>query len=113
MVDFRGVVMIGLKNLAGIGIVVVCIAGPIAAFELDLQGSIAAGKHERYVAPLSNPLFNETPQITTEARAIYLHNRLQGRGDGMVNLFVSGSRAWENAGFAGQCRGEPGARRRP
>ena len=42
---------------------------------LDLEGSFGeAGGHQRYVPPISNPLFNETPYITTEARAIYLHN---------------------------------------
>lgn len=41
---------------------------------LDLKGSLGqAGGHKRYVPPLSNPLFNETPYVTTELRAIYLH----------------------------------------
>ena len=42
---------------------------------LDLDGSLGdSGGHRRYVPPISNPLFNETPYITTELRAIYLHN---------------------------------------
>ena len=43
---------------------------------LDLNGSLGEGRHSRYVPPLTNPVFNETPYITTEARAIYLYNRL-------------------------------------
>ena len=34
------------------------------------------GRHWRYVAPLSNPLFNETPYITTELRPIYFHQTI-------------------------------------
>lgn len=54
---------------------------------LDLKGSLGqAGGHKRYVPPLANPLFNETPYITTELRAIYLHQDipngfLTGGGD--------------------------------
>ena len=43
---------------------------------LDLNGSLGEGRHSRYVPPLTNPVFNETPYITTEVRAIYLYNRL-------------------------------------
>lgn len=47
------------------------------ALELDFKGSLGErGGHTRYVAPLSNPLFNETPYITTEVRPIYLHNKI-------------------------------------
>lgn len=43
-------------------------------FKLDLKGSLGeAGGHKRYVPPLVNPLFNETPYITTEARPLHLH----------------------------------------
>ena len=41
--------------------------------EFDFHGSLGPGKHTRYVPPLVNPLFNETPYITTEARPAYLH----------------------------------------
>jgi len=60
---------------------------PAAAWDLpQLGGSLAHGRFARYVPPLSNPLFNETPYITTELRAIYLHNEipdafLTGGGD--------------------------------
>src|SRR3546814_19105037 len=56
---------------------------------LDLNGSLGEGRHSRYVPPLTNPVFNETPYITTEARAIYLYNRLPNdfvTGGGYVNL---------------------------
>ncbi len=43
-------------------------------FKLDFKGSLAPGKHTRYVPPLANPLFNETPYITTEVRALFLYN---------------------------------------
>jgi hypothetical protein len=44
---------------------------------LDLDGSFgAAGGHQRYVPAISNPLFNETPYITTELRPLYLHNEI-------------------------------------
>lgn len=42
--------------------------------KFDLKGSLGErGGHTRYVPPLSNPLFNETPYITTEIRPIYIH----------------------------------------
>ena len=44
--------------------------------EIDLHGSLGEGKHSRYVPPLANPLFNETPYITTELRAIYFHQEI-------------------------------------
>ena len=45
-------------------------------FGLDLKGSLGEGRHSRYVPPLTNPIFNETPYITTEARAFYFHHQL-------------------------------------
>lgn len=56
---------------------------------LDLKGSLGKGRYTRYVPPLTNPVFNETPYITTEARAIYLYNRLPEdfvTGGGYINL---------------------------
>jgi hypothetical protein len=56
---------------------------------LDLKGSLGEGGHNRYVAPLTNPVFNETPYITTEARAMYFYNRLPDdfvTGGGSANL---------------------------
>ncbi len=45
-------------------------------FGLDLHGSLGKGGHSRYVAPLTNPLFNESPYITTEIRPIYFHQKI-------------------------------------
>jgi len=59
--------------------IVFCI-GSVSAEEtenflgLDLHGSLGEGRHSRYVAPVTNPVFNETPYITTEARAFYFHH---------------------------------------
>ncbi len=48
---------------------------PLAWAEFDFSGSFGAG-HQTYVPPLSNPLFNETPYITTEARPIYFYQAI-------------------------------------
>ena len=45
-------------------------------FGLDLRGSLGEGRHSRYVPPVTNPIFNESPYITTEARAFYFHHVL-------------------------------------
>jgi hypothetical protein len=45
-------------------------------FNLDFKGSLGEGRHERYVPPLTNPIFNETPFITTEARPIYFYHKI-------------------------------------
>ena len=49
------------------------------------------GRHTRYVPPLTNPVFNETPYITTEARGIYMYNEIPDGDDfvtdgGNINL---------------------------
>jgi hypothetical protein len=70
-----------------------------SAFDGDFKGSLAQGKHEHYVPPVSNPFLNETPFITTEARLIYMHNDVPGKvlantfspgtpGGGHINLFA-------------------------
>ncbi|MEQ9641878.1 MAG: hypothetical protein RIM84_17775 [Alphaproteobacteria bacterium] len=43
---------------------------------LKLDGSLGRGGHTRYVPPVSNPLFNETPFITTELRPIWLSQEI-------------------------------------
>ncbi len=45
------------------------------AFEIDWDGSIGEGEH-KYVPAISNPLFNETPYITTEVRPIFIHQKI-------------------------------------
>ncbi len=64
---------------------------PAFGFEFDYHGSLGKGKHERYVPPLSNPLFNETPYITTEVRPLFIHNVLPGSfltGGGHINVYA-------------------------
>ena len=56
---------------------------------LDLKGSLGEGRHSRYVPPLTNPIWNETPYITTEARPFYFYHVLPDdfvTGGGHVNL---------------------------
>ena len=45
-------------------------------FKFDFKGSLGPGKHTRYVPPLANPLFNETPYITTEVRPLFIYNKI-------------------------------------
>lgn len=60
--------------------------------DLDLDGSIGKGEH-KYVPAISNPLFNETPYITTEVRPIYLYQRMPsnqaGLFGGSINLLAA------------------------
>jgi hypothetical protein len=59
-------------------VALVLLIGTAAAEPFDFKGSRAEG-HQRYVAPVANPLFNETPYITTELRPIWLHNAIPNR----------------------------------
>jgi len=70
---------------------------PAWAIDWDLKGSLGEGKHKRYVPPVSNPLLNETPYITTEVRPVYLHHSfpsnipapgLGSLGGGNANIFA-------------------------
>lgn len=49
---------------------------------LDLKGSLGDAGFKHYVSPLSNPLFNETPYITTELRPMWIHQEIP---DGFVS----------------------------
>ena len=54
-------------------------------------GSLREGRHDRYIAPLVNPLFNETPYITTEARALYMGYELPNdfiTGGGSIDVYA-------------------------
>jgi hypothetical protein len=64
------------RTTPALALAAVLLATPAGAW--DLQGSLGEGGHQRYVPAISNPLFNETPYITTEARGIYLHNEIPG-----------------------------------
>lgn len=46
------------------------------AYAVDFEGSLGEGKHTRYIPSISNPLFNESPYITTELRPILLRNEI-------------------------------------
>lgn len=74
-------------------------ASPAWAIDWDLKGSLGEGKHKRYVPPVSNPLLNETPYITTEVRPIYINHKFPsntplpalgplGLGGGNTNIFA-------------------------
>ena len=79
-----------LARLLG-AVALALIASVAAADPLDFKGSRAEG-HNGYVAPLANPLFNETPYITTELRPIYLHNSLPGKfltGGGWIDVIAA------------------------
>jgi len=59
-------------------------------FGLDLHGSLGEGRHSRYVPPLTNLIFNETPYITTEARPFYFYHQIPDdfvTDGGHVNLW--------------------------
>lgn len=60
--------------------------------DLDLDGSIGKGEH-KYVPAVSNPLFNETPYITTEVRPIFIHQQMPsnqaGLFGGSINLIAA------------------------
>jgi len=49
---------------------------PALAEGFDLKGSLGEAGFKHYVSPLSNPLFNETPYITTELRPMWMHQEI-------------------------------------
>lgn len=60
-----------------------CVVGAASAFEgednflgLHLDGSLGKGGHSRYVPPVTNFVYNETPYITTEVKPIYAYHHL-------------------------------------
>jgi len=52
---------------------VAALAIPASAHALDLAGSLGEAGFKRYVSPITSPIFNETPYITTEVRPMWLH----------------------------------------
>lgn len=42
----------------------------------------------RYIPPVTNPTFNETPFITTEIRPIYIHHDIVNTGGGNADVFA-------------------------
>jgi len=62
------------------------------AYDFSPKGSMSDGKFKRYVPPLAQPYFNETPYITTEARLVYLYNEIPKgfvTGGGSINIFAA------------------------
>ncbi len=47
---------------------------PAWAIDWDLKGSLGEGEHKHYVPPVSNPILNETPFITTEGQPFYIYH---------------------------------------
>ncbi|MEL6317854.1 MAG: hypothetical protein AAFR16_09495, partial [Pseudomonadota bacterium] len=46
----------------------------VLGYEVDLRGSLREGGFSRYTPTINNPLFNETPLITTEAKPFYAYH---------------------------------------
>ena len=63
-------------------------ASPAWAIDWDLKGSLGEGKHKRYVPPVSNPLLNESPYITTEVRPVFIHHSFPNVLSGDTNIFA-------------------------
>ena len=64
-----------ITTLAAVLIAAVSVSPAVSEeFKFDFKGSLGPGRHTRYVPPLANPLLNETPYITTEARPLILYN---------------------------------------
>ncbi len=56
---------------------------------LELDGSLGEGLHSRYVPPVTDFVFNETPYITTEATLVYAYHELSDdfvTGGGYANV---------------------------
>ncbi len=77
---------------AGVGLLLMLLsAGPATAIDWNLEGSLRDGGLDHYVAPQSNPLFNETPYITTELRPIFAFHDIDDSfltGGGEVYVFA-------------------------
>jgi len=75
------------RRMAGLALLLAAAAAPLPAaaedgfLGLDWKGSLGEGRHSRYVPPLTNPVFNETPYITTELRGIYMYNEIPDGDD--------------------------------
>ena len=66
--------------------------GALAGDRIILEGSLVEGGFDRYVPPVSNPIFNETPLITTEIRPIYFHQKVPGdfvTGGGNIDVVAA------------------------
>ncbi|MEM7270405.1 MAG: hypothetical protein AAF401_14295 [Pseudomonadota bacterium] len=78
--------------IAGAALAALLGAGHASAGEIILEGSLVEGGFDRYVPPVTNPIFNETPLITTELRPIYFHQRIPGdfaTGGGNIDVVAA------------------------
>jgi len=69
--------MRGSTAVAGAALLTAMIASPAAAegpFGLELEGSFGDGGFKNYRPPINNPVFNETPFITTEVKPFYAYH---------------------------------------
>lgn len=64
--------------LAGAAAAAIWGGGAEGAERLRLEGSLGEGGFTRYTPAVTNPIFNETPLITTEIRPIYIHQNIPG-----------------------------------
>jgi len=71
-----------MKSLCFAVSVLCLLSSSVNAFEFDWDGSIGKGEHQ-YIPAISNPLFNETPYITTEVRPIYFRQRMDPQASGL------------------------------
>jgi hypothetical protein len=68
-----------LCGLGALTLLAALAAAPASAgglFGLDIDGSFGEGGFARYVPPVTNPLFNETPFITTEVKPFYVYHHI-------------------------------------
>lgn len=84
--------MLDRKDGFGVATVVAALVATVSnapAVNFDLQGSLGEAGFTHYVAPVSNPLFNETPYITTEVRPMWMHQNVpQSGGGGNIDVFA-------------------------
>ncbi len=64
------------SNLSKLILVFIFVLVAPVAGAVNFEGSLGEGKHTRYIPSVSNPLFNESPYITTELRPILLRNEI-------------------------------------
>jgi hypothetical protein len=97
-----------------------------AAQTLDLKGSLGEAGFTHYVSPVSSPIFNETPYITTEIRPMWIHQEIPGSfatGGGDIDGlaaqirvaitdrlgFIATKDGWADVDFDGVLQSEDGA----
>ncbi len=104
------------------------VALPVTVFAqtFDLKGSLGDAGFTHYVAPVSNPIFNETPYITTELRPMWMHQEIPGSfatGGGDIDVlavqirvaitdrlgFIATKDGWADVDFDGVLQSEDGA----